>query len=70
MMFRYLQEVISKKKIFCNKFFVGILGRSMMKIAGSASGSGSISQRYGSGDPQILLSPNKMVRKTFIPTAL
>jgi hypothetical protein len=39
------------------------LGRSIAKIAGSASG--SISQRYGSADPQILLSPNKNGKKNF-----
>jgi hypothetical protein len=37
----------------------------MTKIAGSASESGSISQRYGSADPQILLSPNKNGMKNF-----
>jgi hypothetical protein len=30
--------------------FVGILGRSITKIAGSAIGSGSISQQQGSAD--------------------
>jgi hypothetical protein len=37
----------------------------MTKIARSASGPGSISQRYGSTDPQILLSPNKNGKKNF-----
>jgi hypothetical protein len=42
----YLQKVIIKN--FClNYIFVGILGRSMTKIGGS----GSISQRHGSPDP-------------------
>jgi hypothetical protein len=34
-----------------NYFYVGILGRSMPKIAGSGSESGSISQRHGFADP-------------------
>jgi hypothetical protein len=48
-MYMYLQEVKRKKTFFFNYFFVGILGRSMTKIAGSASE--SISKRYGSADP-------------------
>jgi hypothetical protein len=50
-------QVLSKsntqKNCLKNLFFVGILGRSMTKKAGSgsASGSGSISQRHGSADP-------------------
>ncbi len=42
-----------QKNCLKNLFFVGILGRSVTKIAGSgsASGSGYISQRHGSADP-------------------
>jgi hypothetical protein len=44
---------MSKNNFLKNYFFVGILGRSMTKIAGSgsASGSGFISQRIGYADP-------------------
>ncbi len=52
MMYMYLQKVISKKLlkklVFCCH---PILGRSVTKIAGSESVSGSISQRHGSADP-------------------
>ncbi len=40
-----------QKNFLKNYFFVGILGRSMTKIAGSGSASGLISQRHGSADP-------------------
>jgi hypothetical protein len=48
--FKYLQKVISRKNKIKNKFFVGILGRSMIKMAGSgsASGSGFTSKCHGS----------------------
>ena len=46
-MYMYLQKVIGKKAFKKISFFVGILGRSMTKIAVS----GSISQRHGSADP-------------------
>jgi hypothetical protein len=38
-MYMYLQKVISKKKLLTKISFVGVLGRSMTKIAGSESGS-------------------------------
>ncbi len=42
----YLQKVISKKN-----YFLLTTWRSLMKITGSGSASGSISQRYGCADP-------------------
>ncbi len=50
---------------FLNKFFVGILGRSMTKMAGS--GSGSISQRHGSVDPDP--PQNVMDPQHWLPTS-
>ncbi len=42
-----------KNLFFFIFFFVGVLMRSVTKIAGSASKSGSISQRHGSADPDL-----------------
>jgi hypothetical protein len=51
----YLQKVISRKKFIKKISFLLASWRSMTKIAGSwsksGSGSGSISQRHGSADP-------------------
>jgi hypothetical protein len=44
----YLQQVISRKTLEKNLFFVGVLEVND-ELAGS--GSGSISQRHGSADP-------------------
>ncbi len=52
----YLQKVISIKMLF-----VGILGKSMSKIAGSGYASGSISQRHGSADPDPYPDPPENV---------
>ncbi len=45
-----LQKVRSRKIVIKKLFFVGVL-RSMTKIIGSGYGSGSISLRHGSTDP-------------------
>jgi hypothetical protein len=47
----YLQKVISRKTFFKLVFCLLTSRRSVTKIAGSGSASGSISQRHGSPDP-------------------
>jgi hypothetical protein len=53
-----LQKVISRKT-FLNSFFLLASSRSMLKIAGSRSG--SISQRHGSADPDLDSDPHQNV---------
>jgi hypothetical protein len=58
-MYMYLLKVISKN-FLKTKYFVGIFGRSLTKIAGS----GSISQRHGYADPDPDPPQNVTIRNT------